>query len=328
MTELTRRMGLTSAIAFGCLTPWSRSAMAQAYPERPIRIIVGGAPGSVPDTLARVIADRLAAALKQAVIVENRPGAAGSIAIGAMLAAKPDGHTLALATMSQAIFNSYLFSKPAYDPLRDFAPVSLLATGAMAVAAHPGFPPDTFRQFVNLARAQPGRITLGTTAIGSPPHVFCNLMVRAAGIDVTIVPHTSGAEGMMGVVRGDVQLFLDAPTIISPQAAARTVKVLVVTGQSREKAFPDVATIAEAGLPEATAEAWIGLVASARTPPRLVERLSQSLMEILVTDEVRQKLQTLSFVATGSTPEEFGKRIRDDHARWGPVITAAAIKLE
>jgi tripartite-type tricarboxylate transporter receptor subunit TctC len=328
MTALTRRMSLAGATALCCLVPRSRRAVAQAYPDRPVRILVGGAPGSVPDTLARVIADRLAVTLKQPVIVENKPGAAGSIAIGTMLAARPDGHTVALATMSQAVFNSYLFSKLAYDPLRDFAPVSLLATGAMAVAAHPAFPANTFRRFVDLAKAQPGRIMLGTTAVGSPPHVFCNLMVRAASIDVTIVPHTSGAEGMMGVVRGDVQLFLDAPTIISPQAAAGTVKVLVVTGQSREKALPDVPTIAEAGLPEATSEAWIGLVARAQTPPPVIERLSASLADLLATDEVRQKLQSLSFVATGSTPEEFVRRIRDDHARWGPVITSAGIKLE
>jgi tripartite-type tricarboxylate transporter receptor subunit TctC len=198
----------------------------------------------------------------------------------------------------------------------------------MAVAAHPAFPPNTFRAFVDLARAQPSRIMLGTTAVGSPPHVFCNLMVRAAGIDVTIVPHTSGAEGMMGVVRGDVQLFLDAPTIISPQAAAGAVKVLVVTGRSREKVLPDVPTIAEAGLPEATAEAWIGLVASVHTPPQLIERLNASVTEILTMDDVRQKLQGLSFAATGSTPHEFAARLRDDHARWAPVITAAGIKIE
>ena len=145
MTALTRRMSLAGATALCCLVPRSRRAAAQAYPDRPVRLLVGGAPGSVPDTLARVIADRLAMTLKQPVIVENKPGAAGSIAIGAMLAAQPDGHTLALATMSQAVFNSYLFSKLAYDPLRDFAPVSLLATGAMAVAAHPAFPANTFR---------------------------------------------------------------------------------------------------------------------------------------------------------------------------------------
>jgi len=275
-----------------------------------------------------VIAERLAMTLNQPVIVENKPGAAGSLAISAMLAAQPDGHTLALATMSQAVFNSYLFPKLAYDPRRDFAPVSLLVTGAMAVAAHPAFPPTAFRAFVDLARTQPGRIMLGTTAVGSPPHVFCHLLVRAAGIDVTIVPHTSGAEGMRSVVRGDVQLFLDAPTIISPQAAVGAVKVLVVTGRSREKAMPEIPTIAEVGLSEATAEAWIGLVASVQTPPQLVERLSVSVNEILAMNSVRQRLENLSFVATGSTPQEFATRLRGDHALWGPIIKASGIKLE
>ncbi|WP_428671915.1 Bug family tripartite tricarboxylate transporter substrate binding protein [Reyranella sp.] len=328
MTALTRRITLAAGTAFCCLAPALRRSVAQVWPDRPIRLFVGGAPGSVPDTLARVIAERLAMALNQPVIVENKPGAAGSLAIGAMLAAKPDGHTLALATMSQAVFNSYLFPKLAYDPLQDFAPVSLLATGAMAVAAHPAFPPTTFRAFVDLAKAQPGRIMLGTTAVGSPPHVFCHLMLRAAGIKVTIVPHTSGAEGMRSVMRGDVQLFLDAPTIISPQVAAGAVKVLVVTGRSREKVLPDVPTIAEAGLPDATAEAWIGLVANAQTPPHLVERLNASLTELLALDSVRRRLEGLSFVATGSTPQEFAQSLRDDHGRWGPIITASGIKLE
>lgn len=219
MTALTRRTTLAGVVALGGLAPVSRRAVAQAWLDKPVRVLVGGAPGSVPDALARVIAERLAMALNQPVIVENKPGAAGSLAIGAMLAAKSDGHTLALATMSQAVFNSYLSPKLAYDPLRDFAPVSLLAAGAMAVAAHPAFPPTAFGAFVDLAKAQPGRIMLATAAVGSPPHVFCHLMTRAAGIDVTIVPHTSGADGMQSVMRGDVQLFLDAPTILSPQVA-------------------------------------------------------------------------------------------------------------
>jgi tripartite-type tricarboxylate transporter receptor subunit TctC len=329
MQALTRRRTLMTSLTLSAtFTLAVRGAFAQAYPDRPVRLLVGGAAGSVPDTLARVVADRLSLVLKQPVVVDNRPGAAGSIAIGALLAGKPDGYTLALATMSQAVFNSYLFSNLPYDPIRDLTPIAPLASGAMAIAAHPTFAARTFAEFVSTAKAQPDKVLVGTAGIGSPPHVFANLLIRATGIKVTLVPYKSGAEGMTGVMRGDVQLFVDAPTIISPQARIGTVKVLAVTGRSREAELPEVPTIAETGFPNAEAEAWIGLVAAAHTPLEIVTRLNHALVEILTTADFRQKLKTLSFVAVTSSPEEFGRRIRDDHVRWGPIIKDAGITLD
>jgi len=306
----------------------NRIGRAQSYPTRPIRLLVGGAAGSVPDTLARVMGDRLSPALGQPVLVENRPGAAGTIAINGLLASEPDGHTLALATMSQAVFNSYLFAKLPYDPLRDLEPVAPLATGAMAIAVHPTFPADTFAEFVAFARANPAKVSLGTTQAGSPPHVFAHLLARATDISVTFVPYKSGADGMTGVMRGDVQIFVDAPTIIAPQAKAGAVKVFAVTGRVREGALPGIPTVTELGFPAAQAEAWIGLVAPARAPSQIVTRINGELATILAEPAFKQRLEAISFVPVISSPEEFRTRIREDHLRWGPVIREAGIRLD
>jgi len=282
----------------------------------------------VPDTLARLIADRLSSALGQPVLVENRVGAAGIIAIQGLVRSEPDGHTLALATMSQAVFNSYLFSSLPYDPLRDIEPVSPLVTGAMAVAAHPTLQANTLAEFVSLAKAQPGKLLVGTTGAGSPPHVFAQLLVRATGIEVMFVPFRSGPAGITGVMRGDVQVFVDAPTIIAPQVKAGTIKALAVTGRSRDPELPSVPTVAEAGFREAQCEAWIGLVAPARTPAGIVARLNSELAAILAVPELHRRLEALSFEPIMGTPEEFRARIREEHARWGKLIKEAGIKLD
>ena len=329
MHGTTRRNALFAPLALStALLLAPRRGFAQKYPSQPIRIIVGGAAGSVPDTLTRLIADRLSPVLGQPVLTENRPGAGGAIAISSLLTAAPDGHTLAIATMSQAVFNSYLFSKLSYNPLHDLEPVAPLVTGAMAIAANAAFPANTFAEFVALARSKPDTVLVGTPGVGSPPHVFANLLVRAANIKVTLVPYTSGPEGITGVMRGDVQIFVDAPTIIAPQVKAGSIKVLAVSGRSRDDQLPEVPTIAEAGLPAAQAEAWIGLVAPAHTPTPVVERLNREIVAILKDPEFRRRLAVLSFVPVTASPEEFRKLIQAEHQRWGVVIREAGIHLD
>jgi tripartite-type tricarboxylate transporter receptor subunit TctC len=305
-----------------------RQAIAASYPTRPIRFLVGGAAGGVADVIARLLGDRLSTALRQPIVIENRPGAGGIVAMQAMVVSPPDGYTIALATMSQAVFNSYLFSKLPYDPLRDLEPVSPLVTGAMALAAHPAFPANTFGEFVSMARAQPGKIYLGFPQNGSPPHLIAELVMRAAGIEVTFVPFKSGPDALTGVLRGDIQIGVDAPMMFTPHVKDRTLKVLAVTGRSREDAMPDVPTVAEAGFAGAQGEAWIGVVAPARTPRDIVLRLNHEIATILAIPELRGRLQTLSFTPLVATPEEFQALIRDEHTRWGTLIREAGLKLD
>lgn len=322
-TRRTVVASLTSLLFCG-----ARPAFSQAYPNRPIRWLVGGAPGSVPDTLARFLAEHLSQALGQPVIVDNRPGAAGSIAISALMAAKPDGHTIALATMSQAVFNSFLFARLPYDPLTDLAPVAALATGAMTLGCHPSVAAPTLGALVSTTRGLAVPMMLGTTQVGSPPHVFAHLLLRATGMKVAIVPYKSGAEGLAALVRGEVQLFVDAPTIVVPQVRGGTIRALVVTGRLRDPELPGVPTVAEAGYPSAESEAWIGLVAPATTPAAITAHLNGTIQTILKRADIQQRLRTLSFEPMPLSAEAFGELIRRDHERWRPVIKEAAISLD
>jgi tripartite-type tricarboxylate transporter receptor subunit TctC len=326
---LTRRQILAG-------TAWLSASIAlldgseslEAFPERPVRILVGGAAGSVPDLVARLIGDKLSAALGAPVLVENRAGASGMIAMQSLVGSLPDGYTLALATMSQAVFNSYLFSKLPYDPLRDLEPICPLVIGAMAVAAHPAVPANTLAEFVALAKAQPGKLSIGTAANGSPPDLVARLLARAAGISVAFIPFRTGPEGLTAVMRGDVSLFVDAPPIIAPQAKAGTVKVLAVTGRAREPELPDAQTVGEAGFPSVQGEAWIGLVAPARTPTEISARLNHEIAAILMTPEVQGRLHVLSFRPFIATADEFRALILDEHKRWSTIIREAGIKLD
>jgi tripartite-type tricarboxylate transporter receptor subunit TctC len=304
------------------------TATAQPYPHKPIRLIVGGGAGSVPDTMTRPIAERLGAALGQAILVENRPGAAGSLAIDAMMRQPPDGYTLAIATMSQAVFNSYLFAKLPYDPLRDLEPVALLVTGAMALAAHPSFPARTLADVAALARAQPGRLFVAMPQAGSPPHIVALLLNRAADMTPTLVPHKSGSEALGLVLSGGAPLIIDAPTLISPQVRSGKLVALVVTGREREAALPGVPTLAESGYPGVEGEAWIGLVARAGTPTSVVQKLNEQIAVVLAAPEVRELMARLSFRTLKATPGEFRQVIRDEHAKWGAIIRDAGLKLD
>jgi tripartite-type tricarboxylate transporter receptor subunit TctC len=321
-------MRLLSIVTLLAAALLAQPVAAQTYPQRPLKLIVGGGPGSVPDTMARPVAERLGVALGQPVVVENRPGGAGSLAMDSLLRAPVDGHTLALATMSQAVFNSYLFSKLPYDPLRDLEPVALLVTGAMALAAHPSFPPRSLQELVVLAKQQPGKLFVAMPQAGSPPHVVALLLNRAAGIDLTMVPHKSGSEAMTLVYSGGAPLIIDAPTLISPHVKSGKLIALVVTGREREVALPGVPTVAESGYPGVEGEAWIGVVARAGTPAAIVQRLNQEIAAVLAARDVQEIMARLSFRTLSATPAEFGRVVREEHAKWGAIIREAGLKLD
>lgn len=323
---MNRRQMLTVLPLTG-LAMIPRWSSAQSYPNRPIALLVGGAPGSVPDVMVRPVAERLSAALGQPVLVENRPGAAGSVAMSALVRSAPDGHTLALATMSQAVFNAYLFAKLPYDPLRDLEPVAPLVTGAMVLAAHPSFAAGTLPEFIALAKAQPGKFFVAIPQSGSPPHIVALLLNRATGIDVTMVPHKSGSDAVNAVMSGEIPLLFDAPTIISSQVKAGKLKALTVTGRQREPTLPDTPTASESGF-NVQGEAWIGLVARGGTPTAIVQRLNRELAGILATAEMNSLMARLSFRTMASTSDAFRSFIREEHLKWAAVIRDAGLKIE
>jgi len=305
----------------------STLSRADAYPSKPVTLLVGGAPGSPPDVMARPVAQRLAEALGKPVVVENKAGAAGSLAIAALLNSAPDGHTLALATMSQAVFNKYLFPKLAYDPVRDLEPVAPLVSGAMTLAAHPSFGARSLGDFVILAKRQPGQLFVAMPQAGSPPHIVALLLERATGIDVTLVPHKSAAEATNAVIAGEIPLLFDAPTAIAPLAQAGRLRAIAVTGRQREPLLPDTSTARESGF-DLLGEAWIGLVAPRRTPTEVVQRLNRELVAIMASTEIGSTMAKLSFRPMTSSPEDFGALIQQEHAKWGAVIRDAGLRLE
>ncbi len=295
-------LALLSTTGLASIASLSR---ADGYPSRPVTLLVGGAPGSPPDVMARPVAQRLAEALGKPVVVENKPGAAGSLAIAALLTSAPDGHTLALATMSQAVFNKYLFAKLAYDPVRDLEPVAPLVTGAMTLAAHPSFGARSLGDFVALAKREPGRLFVAMPQAGSPPHIVALLLERATGIDVTLVPHKSAADATNAVIAGEIPLLFDAPTAIAPLAQAGRLRAIAVTGRQREPLLPDTLTARESGF-DLLGEAWIGLVAPRRTPAEVVQRLNRELAAIMASPEIGSTMAKLSFRPMASTSEDFG----------------------
>ena len=247
---LTRREALLGSAALAVMAAVTDTrALAQSYPSKPLRLLVGAAAGSVPDIVARTIGDQLAALVEQAVIVENRPGPGGIGAIQALLASTPDGYTLALATINQMVFNSYLFSKLPYDPVRDLEPISLVASNSFSIAVSDAFSAYTFKKLIAAAKAEPGKLSVGTAPPGTAPHVFAHILSRVTESQVTFVPYRSGLEALTGLLRGDIQFLVNLPAVMVPQVGAGKIKVLAVTGRSREAALPDVPTIAEAGFP-------------------------------------------------------------------------------
>ena len=207
----------------------------------------------------------------------------------ALVGSAPDGHTLALATVNQAVFDSYLFSNLPYDPFKDFEPISLLATNSSSIAVAKTYPANTFNELVALVKAQPGKLTFATALPGTFPYIHAHMLAHMIGIDVNFVTYKSGLEGLTGVMRGDVQMLLDSPVIMVPEVRAGTIRVLTVTGHSREPELPDVPTIAEAGFPpSAEYESWFGLVAPSRTSPEIVARLNREVATILTNPGICQ----------------------------------------
>jgi tripartite-type tricarboxylate transporter receptor subunit TctC len=304
------------------------SAAEGVYPDRPLKIVVGAAAGSVPDTMIRPIADRLSASLGEAVIVENRPGAAGIIAMEALTRAAPDGYTLAVATMSQAVFNGYLFSKLPYDPQRDLEPVASLVTGAMVLAANPAFPANSLEELVKLARRSGEKVFVAMPQTGSPPHVVALLMQRSAGIELVMVPYKGGAEAVAATVAGDVPLVIEAPTAIVPLVRAGKLKALVVTGRTREVGLPETPTALESGFGDLQGEAWIGLVAPVGTPAQKITVIYRALAEILATQGMRDRMASLGFRTFVESPQEFGKLMAAERIKWSEVIRNASLKLD
>jgi tripartite-type tricarboxylate transporter receptor subunit TctC len=327
--KFNRRATLKSILAFSTLASLPlRRVHAQNWPTKTLKLVVGGAAGSVPDSLARVVADALTKKLGQTVIVENRAGAGGIVAMQGVAGSPPDGYTIGLATISQLVFNSYLFLKLPYNPTRDLAPISTLAGSASLLVAHPSIAAGNLPELVALSKKEPGKFLLGIPQNGAPPHIAALLLMRETGLSATIVPFKTGPEALTSAIRGDIQLVIDGPTLLAPQVDSNAVKAIVVTGPQRFEVLKDVPTVNDVGFPKATSESWMGIVAPAGTPAEIVEELSRQSRSLLADDDYVRKLRHLSFVPRSATPREFSDLIVGEHERWSPILEAARLRAD
>jgi tripartite-type tricarboxylate transporter receptor subunit TctC len=324
---LSRRGLLQGALALSAnVLSGPPHSFAGAYPAKTIRFLVGAPAGSTPDVEARIFADQFAATVRQSVVVENRPGPGGIAAMKALVGSEPDGYTLGYATMNQIVFDSYLFPSLPYDPLKDLVPLTLLVSHTNAIAVQNSFAADTFAKLVAIARTQPGKLNVGTAPRGTGPQIFAHVLMHIAGIDVSYVTYRSDLDGLAGLMRGDVQVLVDAPVIMLPEVKADAIKILAVSGREREQVWPNVPTLVEVGYPAAECENWSGLVAPSHTSAELVTWLNRAALSVLASPQVRKRLETLGSTPRGTTPEEFRSLIDSDRARWGAMIRGAGIR--
>jgi tripartite-type tricarboxylate transporter receptor subunit TctC len=301
--------------------------MAQAFPVKPIRLIVAQAAGSATDVIARIVTPRYSELLGQSVVIDIRPGAGGSL--GTEIAAKspPDGYTVLMANISTHGVNPALYAKLPYDPVRDFAPVSLVSTTANVIVVHPSVPARTVKEFIALARSKPGMLNYSSAGPGTSQHLAAALLNTLAGIDTVHVPYRGSTPALGAVVAGEIAFMVPTLTTALPQIQAGKIRALAVTGGSRADELPKVPTVAET-LPGYDVVSWWGVVAPANTPRPVIDRLNGDLVKALATAEVRSGLLKVGMYAQSQTPEQFAQYIRDEIAKWTKVAKAAAIKLE
>jgi len=302
-------------------------AAAQAWPQKPIRLVVGFAPGGVADITARVVAQKLAEQLGAQVVVDNRPSAGGIVAADAVAKAPPDGYTLLLLTNGNAVSASMFTSLP-YDTLNDFAPVSLLGTFDVAVVASAEARLDSMGALMAYAKANPGKLNIGTINVGSTQHLSAEMFRSMAGVDATVVPFKGSPAVITALRANDVQVAFEMLAPVIPQAKSGAVRILAVTSEKRHPSLPDVPTVAESGVPGYAASSWNAIAAPAKTPPAVVERLGQEIARVLALPDVREKLAAAGVTARASTPDELKRLLASDVAKWRRVIEQAKIEKQ
>ena len=325
---LSRRRELRSAAVLALAPGLAPGlARAQAYPSKPVRLIVPYSAGGGADTTARLIAPKLQEALGQTIIVENKPGAGGMLGDEIVAKAVPDGHTLLIGAFAHAV-NPSLFPKMPFRTPEDFAPVSLLVTVPELMVITPSHPAKTVAELVALAKAQPGKLSYASSGNGSAQHLAAELFKMRTGTDIQHVPYKGGALAVADVAAGHVPFYFGNMSAALPQARGGRVRALAVTSAARSPAAPEVPTLAEAGVPNCEISEWNALIAPAGTPPAVIARLHTEIARIMRMAESKARFADLGADAIGSTPAELAVFLRAEMIKWAEVVKAANIKVE
>ncbi len=318
---------LLALAAFNPSSAQTPSVAAEAFPNRSVRLIVPMPPGSAPDIRARQIAQKLAEDWRQPVIVDNRPGATGSIAMEMAARSPADGHTLVLAGVQSMAILPHLTPLP-FDPLKDFAPVTAVSAGPLVLVAHASMPFDDLDGMISQARANPGKLNAASSGTGGLAHLAVLLFNRTAGIEVTHIPYKGGSQTTADLISGQVQLMFDFAPVIAPHVKAGRLKALAVAAERRLAPLPDVPTFEERGYQGMRITGWQGILVPAGTAPELILKLNRSIAKALREPEVSESILSTGGEVGGNSSEQFAAFIRNEHAKWGKIISDARIRLE
>ena len=312
------------AVALMSVAP-IRQATAQEYPTRPVHLVAPFAPGGPTDLLARLIGQKLGERLGQPVIVENRPGAGGSVGAAYVAKAAPDGYTLAIVSSSFSV-NATLYPDLPYDTLKDFAPVTLLASAPFVLVVNARVPARSVAELIALAKAKPGSLNYGSGGAGSGPHIVAELFKSVAGVDIVHVPYKGTGPLKTALIVGDVQLAFANIFAVYPAVHSGQLRAIAVTGAKRSPALPDVPTVKESGLPQFEAEGVHGLIAPAGTPAAVVEKLYRECAAVLQSPDVRRQLASEGAEPIGNTPQQYAAYLKKDVVKWGRIIRERGIR--
>lgn len=318
-----------AALTVACALQLCAPALAQDYPNKPIRVVVPFPPGGPTDGMARIVSERLGKSLGQTIVVDNRGGGAGgSVGAKSVATADPDGYTILMTPGGSLTTGPAVHKNIGYDPLTALVPVAQLITTHQFMCVHPSLPVKTLAEFVAHAKANPGKVSYGTQGFGTGNHLLGELFKMEAGIDIVHVPYRGTGPMLAAFLTGEVQMVIDPSTTVLPHIQAGSVRPIAVTSSERSRKLPDVPTTAEAGYPKLNSPFWLGVVAPAGTRPEIVAKLNAAFRDALNDPATRARLDTLGAEISIGTPQEFGALIREQLALWTGVVAAAGIKAE
>jgi tripartite-type tricarboxylate transporter receptor subunit TctC len=314
-------------LALAAVSLAAPSAHAQTYPNRPIRIVVPFSPGGAVDGPMRVIAEELSKRLGQGLIIDNKPGAGATIGAEIVAKSAPDGYTLLLASQTNAISAS-LYPQLAFDPVEDFAPVSLIGREPGVLVVNPSLPVNTLQEFIAYAKSRPGQVDYASSGNGSGQHLFAALLASMTGMKLNHIPYRGSGQATTDLIGGRVQMSMPGMAGMLGHIRSGKLRALAVTGARRAPQLPDVPTVAEAGVPGYEAYVWMGLLAPKATPAAVIDKLHRELLVVLATDEVKRYMANASIEVVGSSPTEFGAFFRREKDRWARIVRETGAKVD
>jgi len=316
------RTAAALALAFSALCAW-----AQSYPTRSVKVVVPYAVGGSADVYGRVLAAKLSETMGEPFVIENRPGGGAVIGTDAVAKSAPDGYSILVMSNTHTV-NETLIPKKPYDLMRDLAPISGINSQDLMLVAPASIKANNLREFIALAKAQPGKLNYASSGPGTPYHMAGELFKHMAGVDIVHVPHKGSDQARTAVLAGQVDMMFDAISTIMSHVRAGKLKALGTTGKTRSSVTPDIPTISEAGVPGYEATIWLGLMAPAATPKPTLERLSAQVRKVINAPDVKENWSKQGAVPMGMTPEEFGKFLREDIAKWAKLVKDTGMKVD